>query len=358
MATIGKIPENYWDLQEAKCPICNRTFNQWFCPSCGVPLSTNHRLRPEYRYFDAYQLCAKCNTRNPYGARYCRNCREEIYLHAKDKNGHEWVDLGLSVLWSTETIEGLYLWNHSQRVFSTHSNMSDYFRIDVENKDIATTKWGEKWRTPTKEEFEELVIKCKWEKCLDPISKKHALKATGPNGNYIIIPVTGHAGCSCSFQVGNPIYEPEDIHSECSFWTSSENPDRPRSAYAFRFFGYDGFIKTLTARERKEQQFEIMRPFRIGGPSIYDDDFDLKCKQEKQREDEERKILQSMGDDSKEKEENLKKDNERRHTLWLETPIEFINDKNDCLQKTIRSNPKKNGYAIRPVADKKWQGKF
>lgn len=352
------------DDLSGRCPICGKNFSEWFCPTCGVPLSTTHHLRPEYRNFNAYQLCAKCNTRNPYGAKYCRNCREEIYLHAKDKNGHGWIDLGLSVLWSEETIEGLYLWNHSKIELSTHSDMScDYLRVDPDNKDIATIKWGAKWRTPTKEEFEELVIKCKWEKCLDPISKKHALKATGPNGKYITIPVTGHAGCSCSFQAENPIYEPENIHSECSFWTSSENPDRPIFAYAFRFIGYDSFIKTLTARESKELELKIMRPFKIGGPSIYDDDFDLKWKQEKQREEEERKILQSMGDDSNERIENRKKDNERRLTLWLETPIEFIYNMNDCPKKINNSLHigeclKRRGYAIRPVADKKWQGRL
>lgn len=365
-----RLAESSWSKMKAQCPVCNNTFSSWYCPNCGLPKNNNayyeyegetfycgsNHFRREFGIVREYQLCSKCFAPNPYNAKYCRNCREEIYLQAKDKNGHGWVDLGLSVLWSAETIDGLYLWNHSKIELSTYSDMYDYLRVDTDNKDIATIKWGAKWRTPTKDEFEELVIKCKWEKCLDPVSKKHALKATGPNGNYIIIPVTGHAGCSCSRQEYSPIYKPENIHSECSFWTSTENPDKPRSAYAFRFIGYDSFIKTLTARESKELWFKIMRP--IGGPSIYDDDFDLKWKLEKQREEEERKVLQSMGDDSCERRENQKKDNERRQTLWLETPIEFISDMNDCLQKTIHSRLKRSGYAIRPVADKKWQGRL
>ena len=287
---------------ETKCPICNRIINEDYnyCPSCGLPkrISSKRRwdfkpsdsnsnllvnARPEYspyKIFD-YQKCNICDSPNPFGAKYCRACGARIELQAKDKYGHGWVDLGLSVLWSAETIDGLYLWNHSKIELSTYSDMYDYLRVDTDNKDIATIKWGAKWRTPTKDEFEELVIKCKWEKCLDPVSKKHALKATGPNGNNIIIPVTGHAGCSCSRQEYSPIYEPENIHSECSFWTSTENPDKPRAAFAFRFIGYDSFIKTLTARESKELWFKIMRPIRR--PSIYDDDFDLKWKLEKQR---------------------------------------------------------------------------
>ena len=166
------------DDLSGRCPICGKNFSEWFCPTCGVPLSTTHHLRPEYRYFDAYQLCAKCNTKNPYGARYCRNCREEIYLHAKDKNGHEWVDLGLSVLWSAEAIFGYYHWNHSKLIITRERDMLGplEYRDEVDGKDIATAQWGEKWRTPTKEEFEELVNKCKWEKCLLP-----------PNDQYLIL---------------------------------------------------------------------------------------------------------------------------------------------------------------------------
>ena len=364
---------------ETKCPICNRIISEDYnyCPSCGLPkrITSKRRwdlkptesssnllvhARSKFSYsnkiFD-YQKCNICDSPNPFGARYCRACGARIELQAKDKYGHGWVDLGLSVLWSTETIEGLYLWNHSQIELSTHSDMSDYFRIDIENKDIATTKWGAKWRTPTKEEFEELVTKCKWEKCLDSISKKHALKAIGPNGNYIIITVTGHAGCSCSHSLISN-YEPENIYSECAFWTSSEVQNKARTAYDFRFMGYDGFARTLTIRERKELELKTMRPFKIVKPSIYDDDFDLYCKQEKLRKEEERKILQAIGDDSKEKEENLKKDRERRNALWLETPIKFIYGMEDCQENTICRQSKRRGYAIRPVADKKWQGEL
>lgn len=336
-----------------KCPLCKKEFSTYFCPNCGIPLSTNNNMRPEYKSFKEFQLCDKCNTKNPFHAKYCRNCGEDITLHAKDKNGHGWVDLGLSVLWSTETIKGLYIWNHSKEEVYTFSDMSSYLGKDIENKDIATIKWGVKWRTPTKNEFEELIKKCQWNKILISPSNTHAFKVTGPNGNSIIIPVTGHAGC---YRSDSAPFESENIHSECSFWTSTEEPSRLYCAYAFRYIGYNGFVRTLTAREKKEQMFKIRSSFEH--ISIYDDDFEQKWKQKRQREEEERKILQAMGDDWNERQDNLKKDNERRHTLWLETPIEFIYDMKDFRKNTICVRRKNEGYAIRPVADKKWQGEL
>ena len=69
--------------------------------------------------------------------------------------------------------------------------------------DSSSHEWGDKWRMPTKEEFEELIEKCVWEKILmwenrrfPPYNEKYqklkALKITGPNGNHIIILPTIH----------------------------------------------------------------------------------------------------------------------------------------------------------------------
>ena len=99
--------------------ICNQIINDDYnyCSSCGLPTKitskrrfefelsdTNSNLlintRPEfspYRVFD-YQKCDCCDSPNPYGAKYCRECGISIEYQAKDKNGHGWVDLGLSVI--------------------------------------------------------------------------------------------------------------------------------------------------------------------------------------------------------------------------------------------------------------------
>lgn len=46
------------------------------------------------------------------------------------------------------------------------------------------------WRTPSKEEFEELIEKCTWEKICTS-DNINAFKVTASNGNFIIIPITG-----------------------------------------------------------------------------------------------------------------------------------------------------------------------
>ena len=77
---------------------------------------------------------------------------------------------------------------------------------------------------------------------------------------------------------------------------------------------------------------------------------------ERQKEEEERQILINMGDDSQERADNIKKDEERRRSLWLDTPIEMHYNEERIYRNTIRPIEKDYGYAILPVADKKWQG--
>lgn len=53
--------------------------------------------------------------------------------------------------------------------------------------DAATANWGEKWRTPTKDEIEELINNCTWSK--EKIDNyTYNFVATGPNGNSIYFP--------------------------------------------------------------------------------------------------------------------------------------------------------------------------
>ena len=71
-----------------------------------------------------------------------------------DKNGHGWVDLGLSILWSTEEMHGSYMWMRTNGNPWMNILFEEYKRQEV--KDSASHEWGDKWRIPTKEEFEEL----------------------------------------------------------------------------------------------------------------------------------------------------------------------------------------------------------
>ncbi len=197
-----------WTNIKAYCPICKRAFTGYYCPSCGLPKKNSkyaiskygslhncdhYHFRPEFSSFENFQLCDKCYTSNPYNAKYCRNCGENIVSNARDANGHGWIDLGLSVLWSSESMEDFYPWRDSTILTKYSEKLDCDFKANGD--DIATIKWGKKWRVPTKEEFEELIDKCTWEKILLLESNEHALKVTGPNGKYILLKTTGVSGC-------------------------------------------------------------------------------------------------------------------------------------------------------------------
>lgn len=134
-------------------------------------------------------------------------------------NGHEYVDLGLSVKWATcnvgaskpEEYGGYYAWgetgekseydwdtykwcNGSEYTLTKYCTDSDYGRVDNKttlepSDDVAHVKWGGSWRMPTKDEIEELHDKCSW--TWTTVNGVNGCKVTGPNGNSIFLPAAG-----------------------------------------------------------------------------------------------------------------------------------------------------------------------
>lgn len=148
-------------------------------------------------------------------------------------NGHEYVDLGLSVKWATLNVGA-----------EKPSDYGDYFawgEVDTKSEytedngltrgkhfsdisgdsqfDAARAIWGGTWRLPTKEEFEELKDKCKiyW----TTQNNRKGYKVTGPNGNSIFFPVPGYI-------VGKDFDEVED---EGLYWSSTPYKDDWGDAY-------------------------------------------------------------------------------------------------------------------------------
>lgn len=118
-------------------------------------------------------------------------------------NGHEWVDLGLSVLWATCNVGAStpsdygnhYAWGETTTKSSyTGDNSKTYNRTigDISGNpqyDAATANWGSGWRMPTEAELKELVDKCDWEWTIQGGSNGY--KVTGPNGNSIFLLAAG-----------------------------------------------------------------------------------------------------------------------------------------------------------------------
>ena len=153
-------------------------------------------------------------------------------------NGHEWVDLGLSVKWATCNVGAsspsdygnYYAWGETTTKSSyTFNNSRTYNRSvgDISGNpqyDAATANWGKGWRMPTKAEFEELVDKCDWQQ-----GGHGGYKVTGPNGNSIFLPAAG-------WRTGSSLF---DAGVDGSYWSSTPNGSNTLSAYSLYFYsGY------------------------------------------------------------------------------------------------------------------------
>lgn len=123
------------------------------------------------------------------------------------------VDLGLSVKWascniganSPEEYGNYYGWGDvtGQNVtkgtdYSYENdyqfpprNVSEPLPSSITNSkfDMAKANWGGSWRLPTKEEAQELIDKCSISKA-DKYNGNYCFKITGPNGNYIYLPLS------------------------------------------------------------------------------------------------------------------------------------------------------------------------
>lgn len=121
-----------------------------------------------------------------------------------DLQGHEAVDLGLSVKWATCNVGattpadfgGYYAWGETEEKKAyTRENYIDPNPNHVDmnlcgtDKDVAHVKWGGSWRMPTYSELNELVDHCDWR--WTNIDGVNGYQVTGPNGNSIFMPASG-----------------------------------------------------------------------------------------------------------------------------------------------------------------------
>lgn len=121
----------------------------------------------------------------------------DTYAASGVENGHEYVDLGLSVKWAVDCIEGSY-----------RGDIGGY--VEAEYRDELAASWGGKWRVPTEGELWELALFCKWEMIWKD-GKSGAKITSNVNGNSIFVPMP-----NLEIELSDP------EHYVVSIWSSEE----------------------------------------------------------------------------------------------------------------------------------------
>ena len=169
---------------------------------------------------------------------------DNVKLSFGEINGHEYVDLGLSVKWATcnvgaskpEDYGNYYAWGETSTKSSyTSDNSKTYGKQmnDIKGNsqyDAARANWGGTWRLPTKAELKELKNKCTWTRTTQNGVKGY--KVTGPNGNHIFLPAAGYRG-------GTSLYDDGGFGF---YWSSTPYDDYDNYAFGLIFYDGDGGV--------------------------------------------------------------------------------------------------------------------
>ena len=164
---------------------------------------------------------------------------ETVYEDKRMINGHDYVDLGLSVKWATCNVGAnaphkygnYYAWGETEtksEYTSDNSRTYDKNMSDISGNatyDVARSNWGGSWRLPTKAEMEELKDKCTW--TWTSQSGVKGYKVTGPNGNSIFLPAAGFSYGSSRYSVGEGGF----------YWSSTPDESVASNACVLHFYG-------------------------------------------------------------------------------------------------------------------------
>ena len=158
-------------------------------------------------------------------------------------NGHDYVDLGLSVKWATCNVGAgspsdygnFFAWGETST--KLHYGDDDIYTSgllykkdrDITYLDVACQRWGKFWRLPTNEEIQELLVNCDW--VWSQQDGHSGYKVTSKkNGHYIFLPAAGQRCGSALRDAGEIGY----------YWTSTPL-GRKAEAYSLYFcFQFQG----------------------------------------------------------------------------------------------------------------------
>ena len=112
-------------------------------------------------------------------------------------NYYAWAETSPKQEYNRDTYKYCVQINGIGRYSYTKYNKKDKLTVLQPEDDAATANLGNNYRTPTREEWKELLNKCNWEvvtktnnNYMNPVVDYW--KVTGPNGKFIILPSTGY----------------------------------------------------------------------------------------------------------------------------------------------------------------------
>ena len=153
-------------------------------------------------------------------------------------NGHEYVDLGLSVKWATCNVGAsspteygnYYAWGETSTKKEYSEKNSRTHGKDIVNiggnpsYDAARANWGCSWRLPTLAEFYELIDNCKI-KWTTQDGIKGRMFTSKKNGKSIFLSAAG-------WRYGSSLYSAGEYGN---YWCSTPTESSTDSAYALDF---------------------------------------------------------------------------------------------------------------------------
>ena len=152
-------------------------------------------------------------------------------------NGHQWVDLGLSVKWATCNVGAsspsdygnYYAWGETRTKSEYTTDNCSTYGINIgdisgdSRYDVARSNWGGTWRLPTQAEMQELIDKCMW--TWTSQGGHNGYRVTGPNGSSIFLPAASYRNRSSLYYAGYLGY----------YWSSTPDESDARNAYDLAF---------------------------------------------------------------------------------------------------------------------------
>ena len=142
------------------------------------------------------------------------------------ENGHEYVELGLSVKWATCNLGantpsdagGYYRFGELTPKTSSSGRYEGCPAYSISN-DAAYNNWGGRWRLPTASEAEELANNCTW--TWTSINGMNGYQVVGKNGNSIFIPAAGYmyeSSYNVTYYGENGFYWTSTVKNAGSTW--------------------------------------------------------------------------------------------------------------------------------------------